>query len=177
MNFDLAFEGGGAKGAVFLGAIAELERRGHTMRRLVGTSAGALVAAMVAAGYSARELHDALGERLVDGSSRMTTFLDVPADFTDVELDRSSLQRLFDRVDIPFLSESTERRFERALARGFLGIGAFRMLFSLLEKGGVFAGDSLHAWLCERLEARHRGLARAGFAELSRITGRDLSIT
>lgn len=177
MNFDLAFEGGGAKGAVFLGAIAELERRGHTMRRLVGTSAGALVAAMVAAGYSARELHDALGERLVDGSSRMTTFLDVPADFTDVELDRSSLQRLFDHVDLPFLSESTERRFERALARGFLGIGAFRMLFSLLEKGGVFAGDSLHAWLCERLEARHRGLARAGFAELSRITGRDLSIT
>ncbi len=177
MNFDLAFEGGGAKGAAFIGAIAELERRGHTARRLVGTSAGALVAALVAAGYRAPELQAALGERLADGASRMATFLDVPADFTEHELDRSSLQRLFDRVDIPLLSEATERRFERALMRGFLGIGAFRMLFSLLEKGGVFAGDSLSTWLDERLDARRRGLSRASFAELTQLTGRDLSIT
>lgn len=177
MNFDLAFEGGGAKGAVFIGAIAELEHRGHTMRRLVGTSAGALVALLVAAGYSAADMHEALGERLDDGTSRMATFLDVPTHFTEDELDRSALQRLFDRVDLPLVSDTTERRIERALMRGFLGIGAFRMLFSLLERGGVFSGDSLHTWLCERLEARQPGLARAGFAELAAITGRDLSIT
>jgi NTE family protein len=177
VSFDLAFEGGGAKGAVFIGAIAELERRGHAPRRLVGTSAGALVAAMVAAGYSARELGVALGERQLDGTSRMANFLDVPADFTEDELDRSVLQKLFDKVDLPLVSESTERRIERALARGFLGIRAFRMLFSLLERGGVFAGDNLHAWMCERLDARHPGLSQAGFADMAKRTGRDLSIT
>jgi NTE family protein len=132
---------------------------------------------MVAAGYSARELGVALGERQLDGTSRMANFLDVPADFTEDELDRSVLQKLFDKVDLPLVSESTERRIERALARGFLGIRAFRMLFSLLERGGVFAGDNLHAWMCERLDARHPGLSQAGFADMAKRTGRDLSIT
>jgi predicted acylesterase/phospholipase RssA len=177
VTFDLAFEGGGAKGAVFIGAMAELETRGHSPRRLVGTSAGALVAAMVAAGYNARELGDALGERMHDGTSRMSTFLDVPDGFSEEDLDRSALQRLFDRVDLPLVSESMERRLERGLLHGFLGIGAFRMIFSLLERGGVFAGDNLHAWTCERLDHRHPGLSRAGFAEMAKTVGRDLSIT
>ncbi len=32
MQYDMVFEGGGAKGMVFVGAIQELERRGHTRR-------------------------------------------------------------------------------------------------------------------------------------------------
>ncbi len=38
MEFDMVFEGGGAKGMVFVGASKVLEQRGHTARRLVGTS-------------------------------------------------------------------------------------------------------------------------------------------
>ena len=38
MEFDIVFEGGGAKGMVFVGASTALEERGHTARRLVGTS-------------------------------------------------------------------------------------------------------------------------------------------
>ena len=55
MEFDLVFEGGGAKGLAFVGALQAFERRGHTPRRVLGTSAGSIVAVLVAAGYNAAE--------------------------------------------------------------------------------------------------------------------------
>ena len=39
MQYDMVFEGGGAKGMVFVGALKELEARGITSARLLGTSA------------------------------------------------------------------------------------------------------------------------------------------
>jgi hypothetical protein len=48
--FDMAFEGGGAKGSAFVGALEMLEAKGHKHRRLIGTSAGANTATLVAAG-------------------------------------------------------------------------------------------------------------------------------
>ena len=66
MKIDMVFEGGGAKGMVFIGAMKELENRGHTPGRLVGTSAGAITAALLAAGYSADEMQEALDERKAD---------------------------------------------------------------------------------------------------------------
>jgi predicted acylesterase/phospholipase RssA len=56
MKFDLVFEGGGAKGMVFVGAYAEFVKRGHTFGRILGTSAGAITATLLAAGYSAEEM-------------------------------------------------------------------------------------------------------------------------
>jgi predicted acylesterase/phospholipase RssA len=48
MEFDLVFEGGGAKGIVFVGAVQEFEALGHTADRLLGTSAGAITATLLA---------------------------------------------------------------------------------------------------------------------------------
>ena len=45
MQYDLVFEGGGAKGIALAGAYEELARQGHTHGRLLGTSAGAITAA------------------------------------------------------------------------------------------------------------------------------------
>ena len=177
MRFDVAFEGGGAKGAVFVGALRELEARGHTTRRLVGTSAGAITALLVAAGYDAAGLDAALGERLADGSARLASFLDVPAGFAPEVVARSAVQALLDRVDLPLVPAAAEARIERGLVDGLLRVSGFRMLFSLLERGGVYAGDRLVAWLAERLDARAPGLGAATFAELAGRTGRDLSIT
>lgn len=50
------FEGGGVKGIGLAGALAVAEERGYRWRHVAGTSAGAIVAALVAAGYSAAEL-------------------------------------------------------------------------------------------------------------------------
>ena len=53
---DLVLEGGGVKGIGLVGAISVLERRGWKFSRIAGTSAGAIVGALVAAGFTADEL-------------------------------------------------------------------------------------------------------------------------
>ena len=56
MQYDLVFEGGGAKGAVFVGALQEFFAMGHSARRFIGTSAGAITATLMAAGYGPEEM-------------------------------------------------------------------------------------------------------------------------
>jgi NTE family protein len=58
MYADLVFEGGGVKGIGLAGAIATLEERGYKPQNIAGTSAGAISAALLAAGYSAGELRE-----------------------------------------------------------------------------------------------------------------------
>src|SRR3954453_6352371 len=60
---DLVFEGGGVKGIAFGGALAALDDAGYEIKRVAGTSAGAITAALVAAGYTAQEL-DALLQKI-----------------------------------------------------------------------------------------------------------------
>jgi NTE family protein len=60
---DLVFEGGGVKGIGLAGAFSALGQRGFVPKSVAGTSAGAITAALVAAGYSARDL-DAILLRL-----------------------------------------------------------------------------------------------------------------
>jgi Patatin-like phospholipase len=55
---DAVFEGGGVKGIGLVGAIAVTEELGYEFVNLAGTSAGAIVAALIAAGYNATELRD-----------------------------------------------------------------------------------------------------------------------
>lgn len=47
---DLVLEGGGVKGIGLIGAIEELDRAGYQFRRVAGTSAGAIVGSLIAAG-------------------------------------------------------------------------------------------------------------------------------
>ena len=55
-NIDAVFEGGGVKGSGLVGAVAVAEELGYRFVNLAGTSAGAIIAALVAAGYTAQEL-------------------------------------------------------------------------------------------------------------------------
>jgi NTE family protein len=55
---DLVFEGGGVKGIGLAGAVETLEERGYIPQNVAGTSAGAISAALLAAGYSAAELKE-----------------------------------------------------------------------------------------------------------------------
>lgn len=59
---DAVFEGGGVKGIGLVGALEHMEERGVKLQNIVGTSAGAIVAALVAAGYSAADLGTILEE-------------------------------------------------------------------------------------------------------------------
>jgi len=53
---DLVFEGGGVKGIGLAGAYSALEQRGFVPKSVAGTSAGAITAALVAAGYDSGDL-------------------------------------------------------------------------------------------------------------------------
>src|SRR3954471_2990751 len=53
---DLVCEGGGVKGIGLAGAFAAIEQRGYVPKRVAGTSAGAITAALVAAGFTSSEL-------------------------------------------------------------------------------------------------------------------------
>lgn len=57
-DVDLVFEGGGVKGVGLAGALAVLEERGYRPRNVAGSSAGAITAALLAAGYTADELRE-----------------------------------------------------------------------------------------------------------------------
>ena len=53
---DGVFEGGGVRGIGHVGAVFELERQGYSFDRVAGSSAGAIVAALLAVGYSGVEI-------------------------------------------------------------------------------------------------------------------------
>ncbi|MFC5463159.1 patatin-like phospholipase family protein [Lederbergia graminis] len=56
MEIDGVFSGGGIKGFALIGAYQELEERGFVFKQVAGTSAGAIMAAFIAAGYTSKEI-------------------------------------------------------------------------------------------------------------------------
>jgi len=69
---DAVFEGGGVKGIALVGALQAFEEDGFRWQNVAGTSAGGIVAALLAVGYSAAELKQVMGER-VEFSKLMDT--------------------------------------------------------------------------------------------------------
>lgn len=56
--FDGVFEGGGVKGVALIGALKRLDEEEVRFKRVAGTSAGAITAALYAASYSINEIKD-----------------------------------------------------------------------------------------------------------------------
>lgn len=61
-KIDAVFEGGGVKGIAFVGAVTVTEAKGYVFENVAGTSAGAIVACLSAAGYKASELKSIMDE-------------------------------------------------------------------------------------------------------------------
>ncbi|MCL6583421.1 MAG: patatin-like phospholipase family protein [bacterium] len=55
-KIDAVFEGGGVKGIALVGAVSVIEEHGFQFENVAGTSAGAIVACLIAAGYTAGDL-------------------------------------------------------------------------------------------------------------------------
>jgi NTE family protein len=175
MDYDLVFEGGGAKGLAFVGALKEFERRGHRPRRLIGTSAGSITACLIAAGYSSQENLAAIAEKAPDGRPRFATFMDIPTIYNDsVVRDQMGywLHTELDNPDIPNLIEPVVDN----LIEGLLKHPIFRHLTSLFLYGGWYAGDAFIVWLQEKLDAGGRDLSNTTLTEFHDRTGRDLSV-
>ena len=61
---DAVFEGGGVRGIGFVGALEAFEEGGFVWNNLAGTSAGAIVAALLAVGYRASEMRNIMTNRV-----------------------------------------------------------------------------------------------------------------
>lgn len=62
MYIDGVFSGGGIKGFALIGACEAIEERGFKFKRVAGTSAGSIIAALLAAGYTSAEMKTLVDE-------------------------------------------------------------------------------------------------------------------
>lgn len=58
MKIDGVFSGGGVKAYAFLGALQQISKHNHTFERVAGSSAGAIIASFLAAGYQTGEIDE-----------------------------------------------------------------------------------------------------------------------
>jgi NTE family protein len=79
MYIDGVFSGGGVRGYALVGAYQTLEKNGFVFKRLAGTSAGALIAALISAGYKGEELCQLLKQlNLSEFLDERRTFIQFP---------------------------------------------------------------------------------------------------
>ena len=153
MIYDLVFEGGGAKGFVLVGAYEEFIRRGHTPGRVLGTSAGAITAALMAAGYTPEEMVAALNERDAAGKPVMAGFLGEPAPFDRQAVADSAIRKLLKEVNVVPLPDFFEDKADDFIAQHLAQNPTSRHLYAFVERGGWYSADNFLAWLRDKLDA------------------------
>lgn len=175
-TFDVVFEGGGAKGIAFVGALEELGKQGHKIRRYIGTSAGAITAALCAAGYTTEEMMTAILETR-DGKPRFSTFMDIPtpADFSAAVRRNSLTMEALKEIQLPLVSPAIDTRLDDFLVDKLVENRTYSRAFSFVECGGFFAGRTFLEWTREKLKLK--GIDENDtFKTFNQKTGSDLSV-
>jgi NTE family protein len=62
MDIDGVFSGGGVKGIAIIGALKAIEAKGFSFKRVAGTSAGSIIASLVATGYTSDQIFQMMDE-------------------------------------------------------------------------------------------------------------------
>jgi predicted acylesterase/phospholipase RssA len=139
----LALSGGGARGLAQIGVLQRLEEVGYPLDSITGTSAGALVGALYASGFSGREIEDLFGR------------LDLTRAFLE-PLWRNPGETLGEQEDRNDTFLSIERHNGRVfLAQGLRsGVEMQHTLQGLLARGAYFSGGDF-----DRLQRPLRVLA------------------
>jgi NTE family protein len=180
MEFDLVFEGGGAKGMVFVGAMQAFEQAGHTASRLLGTSAGAITATLIAAGYDSAEMLRALDEK-ENGEPVFVSFMGTPGPFDEALVEKSAMVELLKSIDLPFVPEFVEKRIDEALVGLLSASEKYRHLFSFVEFGGWFTAKYFLKWMERKLsegafDGNPRNFGGMSLKEFFEATGKELSL-
>jgi predicted acylesterase/phospholipase RssA len=188
MQYDMVFEGGGAKGMVFVGALQELQTRGHSPARLLGTSAGSIMATFLAAGYDVDEMAGSLVEEK-DGQPIFLSFLEAPKPPSLEEIHGSAIRQLLEDVNLRLIPDGIEVKLDDALAKAFAKSRVTSRIFSFIERGGLYGGDNFLDWLKQKLNSGVYKLERGEFesgaqrqfgnmtmAEYHAATGIELSL-
>ncbi len=165
-QYDLVFEGGGAKGMAFVGALQVLEEYGITFDRLLGTSAGAITATLLAAGYDSEEILPALNEK-VDGKPIFTTFMETPPPLTPDVVEHGAFASLMRSIDLPGVPDFVEKQLDKLIINGLQEKSEGRQLLSFIEHGGLFAADNFLVWLKRKLDAGEYSGQPRHFSEMT----------
>lgn len=141
MQYDLVFQGGGAKGMAFVGAMQEFEARGHSIRRLVGTSAGAINAALIAAGYTAGEMGEALNEQDAEGRPIFESFMKALSleDIESLKVENSLSRNIIDLVTQSLLGSNEDDQGDSSEQNSFVDV--------LQKLNTIDAVDAVHILL------------------------------
>lgn len=180
MNYDMVFEGGGAKGMVFVGAMQVFESRGHTHGRLLGTSAGAITASLLAAGYTSPEMLDALAERK-DGRSVFADFMSTPQPLDKSAIQASATRALLRQINLALVPDRLEDILDDQLVEWLAAQPSLRHVFSFVEQGGWYSADNFLGWLRKRLDTgtfagKPRQFSGLTLAQFYAETNVDLSL-
>ncbi|MCA9951528.1 MAG: patatin-like phospholipase family protein [Anaerolineales bacterium] len=181
MKYDLVFEGGGAKGIVFVGAMEVFAAHNHTFDRLIGTSAGAITATLLAAGYTPAEMLAALNERQ-DGKPVFTTFMGTPLPFDKEHVANSATRNLLHRINNPAIPDFVENRMDDKLAEAIADNEKTRHFYSFVERGGWYSAHHFVDWLRTKLDAgtvngQPRRYSEMNMAQFFAATGHELTLT
>ena len=152
----VALSGGGARGLAHIGVLQRLEEVGYPLDSVAGTSAGALVGALYASGFSGREIEDLFSR------------LDLTRAFLE-PLWRNPGETLGEQEDHSATFLSIERHNGRlSLAQGLRsGVEIQHTLQGLLARGAYFSGGDF-----DRLQRPLRVLATNLETGQGRVFGR-----
>ena len=139
----LALSGGGARGLAHIGILQCLEEVGYPLDSITGTSAGAMVGALYASGFSGREIEDLFAQ------------LDLTRAFLE-PLWRNPGETLYEQEDRDATFLSIERQKGKlSMAQGLrTGAELLHTLQGLLARGAYFSGGDF-----DRLQRPLRVLA------------------
>ena len=151
---NLVLEGGGVKGIGLVGAIEELENAGYSWDYIGGTSAGAIVATLLAVGYTGKELYE-----IVNGTD---------LDFISI-MDDVPVRQNFLRVSSRASKAIENRRYLRLL---FSARGMWKLWKRLRQNYGLFDGEYIEEKVRDLIEKK-TGSRHYTFADLADANGGD----
>ncbi|MDE3046573.1 MAG: patatin-like phospholipase family protein [Verrucomicrobiota bacterium] len=158
---NLVFKGGGPKGIAYVGVQQFLENHDllRELKRVAGTSAGAITAILVALGYNGSELEEVLG------STDLKDFLD-----HEYQNEQSLLTGLASMVKKG--SETSLKDCSKAIKKGFTwwyspekpDSHAATVFKDMYKRGGLCKGEKFLAWIEELIQAK-TGIPNCTFEE------------
>jgi len=204
-TFDVVFSSGGTKAVAFAGAVEVLVQKKHTIRRLVGTSAGGISVALLGAGFSIGELLDIFSGK--QGKSLFAGFIQYPDAVQVLEAVqqedsetrlwlKQAISRTVDQSIDALVQKTPKLALGLKVALGLvprdeLYEKAYKAFFDVrpdnrtqlipllafLEFGGFLTSDPIVKWLSETVrEKLPKFPANGTFAQFHEMTGRDMSI-
>jgi predicted acylesterase/phospholipase RssA len=120
---------------------------------LLGTSAGAITATLLTAGYTPDEMSGALLDKTPSGQSVFTEFMGAPLPFNEEDIVASATLRLLDAIDFTFIPNFAEKKVHRQLLTTLASSQTFRHILSLIERGGWYSADKFVSWLSTKLDS------------------------